>query len=113
MRFSNGTWWLVALVVGAVACSSELRAPEGAKVGESFSIGGETAQEKAFTLFETGQVRPLAISHDGRLLYATNTPDNRLEIFRITHRGLRHLASVPVGLEPLAVAERRSGEVWV
>jgi DNA-binding beta-propeller fold protein YncE len=113
MRFRNGTWWLVALVVGAVACSSELRAPEGTKVGESFSIGGETAQEKAFTLFETGQVRPLALSSDGRLLYATNTPDNRLEVFRVTRRGLKHLSSVPVGLEPLAVAERRNGEVWV
>jgi YVTN family beta-propeller protein len=64
-------------------------------------------------VFETGQVRPLAISRDGRLLYATNTPDNRLEIFLVRGDSLSHLASVPVGLEPLAVAEREGGEVWV
>ena len=34
-----------------------------------------------YTLFETLQVRPLALSSDGELLFAANTPDNRLEIF--------------------------------
>ena len=33
------------------------------------------------TLFESGQVRPLALSPSGKLLFAVNTPDNRLEIF--------------------------------
>lgn len=37
----------------------------------------------AYTLFESGQVRPLALSPDGKLLFACNTPDNRLEVFRI------------------------------
>ena len=60
----------------------------------------------AFTLFESGPVRPLALSSDGRHLYAVNTPDNRLEIFRVTAGGLRHEGSVPVGLEPVAVAAR-------
>ncbi|MGH8490820.1 MAG: hypothetical protein ACREXS_18645, partial [Gammaproteobacteria bacterium] len=59
-----------------------------------------------FTLFESGQVRPLALSPDGKHLYAVNTPDNRLEIFRVRKHGLRHIASVPVGLEPVAVAAR-------
>ncbi|MEO6028836.1 MAG: beta-propeller fold lactonase family protein [Candidatus Binatia bacterium] len=66
-----------------------------------------------FTLFETGQVRPLAMSPDGNHLYAVNTPDNRLEIFDITIGGITHVASVPVGLEPLAVAARTNTEVWV
>ena len=35
----------------------------------------------SFTLFETGQVRPLAFSAGRKLLFAVNTPDNRLEIF--------------------------------
>ena len=35
----------------------------------------------AFTTFESGQVRPLAMSPDGTRLFAVNTPDNRLEIF--------------------------------
>jgi YVTN family beta-propeller protein len=114
MRWTgHGTWGLIALVTGAASCSSEMGKPRSSTATSAFSIGSETAQEKAFTLFETGQVRPLAISHDGRLLYATNTPDNRLEIFRIRHDGLSHVASVPVGLEPLAVAEREQGEVWV
>ena len=39
-----------------------------------------------FTLFETGQVRPLALSPDGTRLFAVNTPDNRLEIFDVTGR---------------------------
>ncbi len=31
--------------------------------------------------FESGQVRPLAISPDGQFLFAVNTPDSRLEVF--------------------------------
>ena len=67
----------------------------------------------SFTLFESGQVRPLALSPDGEHLYAVNTPDNRLEVFRIRHRSLRHVDSVPVGLEPVAVAPQSDSEIWV
>jgi YVTN family beta-propeller protein len=66
-----------------------------------------------FTLFESGQPRPLALSPDGKYLFAVNTPDNRLEIFRIKGQGLERRGSVPVGLEPVAVAARGDGEVWV
>lgn len=66
-----------------------------------------------FTLFESGQVRPLALSADGKYLYAVNTPDNRLEIFAVDSHGLNHRGSVTVGLEPVAVAVRSSDEVWV
>ena len=71
------------------------------------------APEQTFTAFESGQVRPLAISADRRWLYATNTPDNRVEIFRIDDRRLVPVASVPVGLEPVALAESPTGELWV
>jgi DNA-binding beta-propeller fold protein YncE len=64
-----------------------------------------------YTLFESGQVRPLA--QLGGRLFAVNTPDNRLEIFDVTAAGLSHLSSVPVGLEPVAVAARSATEVWV
>jgi hypothetical protein len=60
----------------------------------------------SFTLFESGPVRPLALSPDGKLLFAANTPDNRLEIFRVHRQGLMHRGSIPVGLEPVAVAAR-------
>ncbi len=69
--------------------------------------------QQAFTTFESGQVRPLALSPDGSRLFAVNTPDARLEIFRIGPGGIAREASVPVGLEPVAVAARSATEVWV
>jgi DNA-binding beta-propeller fold protein YncE len=69
--------------------------------------------EETYTLFESGQVRPLALSPNGKTLFAVNTPDNRLEVFRVTNEGLWHCGSVPVGLEPVAVATRTNYEVWV
>jgi YVTN family beta-propeller protein len=72
-----------------------------------------TAMAATFTTFESGQVRPLALSPDGTRLFAVNTPDDRLEIFDVTVGGLTHTGSVPVGLEPVAVAARTNTEVWV
>ncbi|MDG2306721.1 MAG: hypothetical protein P8R42_19125 [Candidatus Binatia bacterium] len=63
--------------------------------------------------FESGHVRPLALSPDGSRLFAVNTPDHRLEIFDVTPGGLVHAGSVSVGLEPVAVAARTDDEVWV
>ena len=69
----------------------------------------------SFTTFESGQVRPLAMSPDGGRLFAVNTPDNRLEVFTIdgTDGSLAHEMTIPVGLEPVAVAARSNTEVWV
>jgi hypothetical protein len=104
---------VIGLIVGAAACSPDRDAGEDeATISASLLAPGQKP-ERSFTLFESGQVRPLALSADGRWLYATNTPDNRLEIFRVRHTGLEPVASVPVGLEPVAVAERCDGEVWV
>ncbi len=66
-----------------------------------------------FPVFESGQVRPLALSNNGTQLYAVNTPDNRLEIFSVDENGVSHVDSVPVGMEPVAVAVHSSGDVWV
>ena len=66
-----------------------------------------------YTLFESGQVRPLAMSPDRQRLFAVNTPDNRIEVFRISGNQLVHTTSIPVGLEPVAVAARTNREVWV
>ena len=71
------------------------------------------AADPAFTAFESGQVRPLALSPDRSMLFAVNTPDNRLEVYAVECDGLDHLYSVPVGLEPVAVAARSNTEVWV
>ena len=67
----------------------------------------------SFVTFESGQVRPLALSPDGSRLFAVNTPDNRLEIFTVGSGGLVHSGSVSVGMEPVAVAARTNTEVWV
>src|SRR4051812_31811929 len=75
--------------------------------------GASGAARSPFTLFESGQVRPLALSPGGKLLLAVNTPDNRLEVFHVGPSGLSHRASVPVGLEPVAVAAPSDDEVWV
>jgi MYXO-CTERM domain-containing protein len=66
-----------------------------------------------YTLFESGQVRPMAVSPDGSRLFACNTPNATLEIYDVSASGLSLLASVPVGLEPVAVAARDDAEVWV
>lgn len=71
------------------------------------------ATTSTLTLFETGQVRPLALSHDGKYLYALNTPDAKLEIFRVNSEGIEARGSVSVGLEPVAVAVRNENEIWV
>ena len=78
---------------------------------------GRVAAQGSFVNFESGHVRPLALSPDGSLLFAVNTPDNRLEIYSVTGGGLSLAAEVPVGLEPVAVASRVNGggrtEAWV
>jgi YVTN family beta-propeller protein len=71
------------------------------------------ASASDYVLFETGPVRPLALSADGSSLYAANIPDNRLEIFDVTAAGLISAASVPVGMEPCSVAIAPDGTVWV
>ena len=71
------------------------------------------AADPAFTAFESGQVRPLALSPGRSKLFAVNTPDNRLEVYHVDNDGLEHMYSVPVGLEPVAVAARSDSEVWV
>src|SRR4029453_17064794 len=72
------------------------------------------AQAPDFIEFESGQVRPLAMSADGSRLFAVNTPNNALEIFSISAAGgLTLQTRVPVGLEPVAVAVRDASEVWV
>jgi 6-phosphogluconolactonase (cycloisomerase 2 family) len=106
------------LVAAFAACGSE-SGGNAPGVSESQSVSTGTAAKTVptpsnpYTLFETLQTRPLAISPDGRFLFACNTPDNRLEVFRVDGKTLHSLGSVVVGLEPVAVAVRTPNEVWV
>jgi DNA-binding beta-propeller fold protein YncE len=77
------------------------------------TIAFAAAAQAGFVNFESGHVRPLALSPDGSRLFAVNTPDGRLEIYGVGAGGLTLQAEVPVGLEPVAVAARSNTEVWV
>src|SRR5947208_16145663 len=88
--------WLVLLLVGG---------------------GAWIARGQSFLNFESGHVRPLALSPAGDRLFAVNTPDNRLAIYTLGAGGVTLAAEVPVGLEPVAVAARTNldgrTEAWV
>jgi hypothetical protein len=93
------------IVLLAVAALAALGGPADRAAAQS-PIG-------AFVNFESGHVRPLALSPDGSRLFAVNTPDNRLAIYDVSGAGLTLAAEVPVGLEPVAVAARTNTEAWV
>ena len=73
----------------------------------------QTPAPPSFITFESGHVRPVAMTPDGTKLFAVNTPDNRLEVFTISEGSLTHTDSIPVGMEPVAVAARTNSEIWV
>ena len=66
-----------------------------------------------FRNFESGPVRPLAMSPDGSRLFVANTPENRLYVYDLASGTPTLVTTVPVGLEPVAVAARSDHEVWV
>jgi YVTN family beta-propeller protein len=78
-------------------------------------VGDDSATIKPdnYVLFESGQVRPLAFSSDGKRIYVANTPAGRLDIIGVGDDKLYLVDSVSVGLEPVAVAARNDSEVWV
>lgn len=78
--------------------------------------GGSSGPRPAlgeFVTFESGHVRPLALSSNGQRLYAVNTPDNRVEVFDTTGATPTLIESIPVGLEPVAVALASDAQLWV
>jgi YVTN family beta-propeller protein len=71
------------------------------------------APAQTFVNWESPHVHPLALTPDGTRLLAVNTADNRLEVFAVSGTTLGHVASVPVGLDPVSVAARTDTEAWV
>jgi len=65
------------------------------------------------SLFESGPVRPIALSADGERLYVTNRPAHCLEIYTLSGDTMTLASTLAVGLEPVAVAERNGNEIWV
>jgi len=68
---------------------------------------------ESYLNFESHQFRPVAMSPSGELLFVTNTPDNRIEIFDLTGSAPRLIGEVMVGMEPVALAAPTDDEVWV
>ena len=66
-----------------------------------------------FVPFESGQVRPLALTPDGNLLLVANTPNNSVELYTVDDSGLTPLGSITVGMEPVAIATPNKDEAWV
>jgi YVTN family beta-propeller protein len=75
--------------------------------------GPRESRAEDFANFESAHVHPLALSADGRELYAVNTPDGRLAIFRVAEDGsLAFDTDLPVGVDPVSLAVR-DGRIWV
>ena len=76
-------------------------------------VSAQSATAPNFIEFESGQVRPLALSPDGTTLFAVNTPNGTLETFAVGGGALAQTGHIPVGMEPVAVAARSNTEIWV
>lgn len=85
-------------------------------LAQSSSTAPPAAQENTaprYINFEGPQVHPLALTPDGTKLLALNTPNHQLVVFQIKDDGLKLLAEITVGLEPVSVAARSNREAWV
>ena len=77
-------------------------------------LAGPVWAVSPFVSFESGQVRPLALSPDGTLLFAVNTPDNRLEIFDVAVGSLDARRARCRSASSRSPSRRATnGEVWV
>jgi DNA-binding beta-propeller fold protein YncE len=109
----RATWQIIVLgaAIMSTGCSSKSSNDSSVPVIAPASAVLTTPTHQ-FT-FESGPVRPVALSADGSTLYVANTANATLDILSVTSQGLTPVSSVPVGLEPVAVAVRNPQEVWV
>ncbi len=98
---------------GLAACSTRAATEENpqefAELDEA--LKGKPAVETPYTLFEVPAVRPIAVDEHG-LVAVTNTPGDKLELFRSKGQRLTPCGSVAVGLRPVA-ATMVGDDVWV
>src|SRR5262245_33621252 len=80
IRSRGGISWRAGIAVELIAamlalsCTSSPSSPDDPPARVS-----APSVAPSFVEFESGQVRPLAMSPDKQYLFAVNTPDNRLE----------------------------------
>ena len=78
-------------------------------IGATWTTAPAGAQ--TYTNFESIAVRPMALTLDGNRLLVTNIPDAHLEVFDLSAGFPVHECSIPVGLDPVAVAvQPQSGD---
>ncbi|MFD2166157.1 YncE family protein [Thalassotalea euphylliae] len=71
------------------------------------------AQQSEYIGFESAPVRPIAMAEDKQSLFVANTSNNSLEWFSLSETGdASHVQSIPVGMEPVAVAVK-GNQAWV
>ena len=92
-----------------LACSSDDVSSGETGAGNASVHAGSGA--KHYTLFEAGPVRPVAVMPSG-IVAVTNVPDDRVELFKGTARGLKQCGSVKVGMRPVAVSAV-GDKLWV
>jgi len=98
----------LATALGLAACGS------GGRPADAGSDGpGPPSTTRAALTFESGPVRPVALSADAQQAFVANTPNGSLDILQVSATGLAVTGSVKVGIDPVAVAVRNAGEVWV
>src|SRR5579875_1852111 len=81
-----------------------------ALIGElvALAVAAGTAAGAGFVTFESGPVRPLALSPDGTRLFAVDTPDNRLEVLAVDPAtGLVSRSASVVQLDPTGTSPPR------
>jgi len=85
--------------------------------GHEVADPGAGAMAQSYTSFEADPVRPVAVLDKSGFIAVANTPDDYLELFEPTRRGVRACGAVKVGLRPVAVAvvkeSRAHAELWV
>jgi DNA-binding beta-propeller fold protein YncE len=103
--------WLCGLccIVGLLGCEEPETPPEPA-VPEVLSTPNPNSPNHI--TFETVATRPMV--QVGDRLFATNTRDNHIDVFSMNATGeLTARSSIPVGMEPTAIAARNDHELWV
>ncbi len=114
VKFRVGAAASVALLLFAViaACGGSGGGNSAGNTAPVPPVAPPVQGQRNFT-FESGPVRPLALSADGSRLFVANTAAGTLDIVNVTGSVMLVEASVPVGVDPVAVAVRNAGEVWV
>ena len=93
----------VCCILGLMGCDSE---------SENAVLPTPNAHSPAHISFESVPTRPMAQA--GGRLFVTNTRDNHIDVFTISETGtLSAQHSIPVGMEPVALAVRNANELWV